>query len=84
SAKAVKRPTKKQKELKKVTRAAPSVTAAAVAVAAPSKRATPATRTSGGGVSKSKSIRTKARASGMAGRTSKAKKADYLDLFGKK
>ncbi|KAJ2824913.1 hypothetical protein IWW50_003101 [Coemansia erecta] len=73
SAKAVKRPTKKQKDNKK--------TAKAQTLA--DERLSSIARTSNGGVNKAKSIRKKAKAASTATRASKSKKADYMDLFGK-
>ncbi|KAJ2557364.1 hypothetical protein GGH12_006194 [Coemansia sp. RSA 1822] len=78
SAKAFKRPTKKQKEIKKTTKAQ-----AALTPAADKERPSPMVRTSSGGVSKSKSIRKKAKVASAMTRASKAKKVDYMDLFGK-
>ncbi|KAJ2472132.1 hypothetical protein IWW56_006205 [Coemansia sp. RSA 2131] len=77
SAKAFKRPTKKQKEIKKTTKAQAALTPA------DKERPSPMVRTSSGGVSKSKSIRKKAKVASVMTRASKAKKVDYMDLFGK-
>ncbi|KAJ2206647.1 hypothetical protein IW145_001996 [Coemansia sp. RSA 521] len=69
SAKAFKRPTKKQKEIKKTTKAQ-----AALTPAADKERPSSMARTSSGGVSKSKSIRKKAKVASVMTRASKAKK----------
>ncbi|KAJ2065659.1 hypothetical protein GGI17_000203 [Coemansia sp. S146] len=81
SAKAFKRPSKHQKELKKVDKAYPGSTPPAEALAA---RADPAlTRTAGGGVSKSKTTKLKAKVAAAKDRGSgkKADKKDYLKLI---
>ncbi|KAJ2812702.1 hypothetical protein H4S07_001215 [Coemansia furcata] len=84
SAKAFKRPSKHQKELKKVVGASPGLTSPTETFVA---RPDPAlARTASGGVSKSKTTKLKAKVAATKDRGSgkKAANKDYLKLFARK
>ncbi|KAJ2485564.1 hypothetical protein EV174_001654 [Coemansia sp. RSA 2320] len=82
SAKAFKRPSKQQRELKKASKAYPGSTPPAQALAA---RTSPALAQTGGGVAKSKAAKLKAKVVAAKDRNSSSSKknVDYLKLFGR-